>query len=68
MVILFELLVKANVHFIVSQFSSHCFSNIFLTEPFPNVLIWRAFDHNDNLDDLIDSIESIVKMVNGNSG
>lgn len=68
MVISFELLVKTNVDFIVSQFSSHRFSNLFLTEPFPDALTWRAFDHNDNLAELINSIESIVEMVNGNGG
>ena len=68
MVISFELLVKANVDFIVSQFSSHRFSNLFLTEPFPDAMTWRVFDHNENLDELINSIESIVDMVNKNGG
>ena len=68
MVISFELLVKANVNFIVSQFSPHRFSNLFLNEPFPDAMTWRIFDHNDNLDSLINSVEAIVEMVNKNGG
>ena len=39
-----------------------------MNEPFPDALNQRAFDHNKNLDCLIDFIETIIKYINTNGG
>ena len=68
MVIYFDLEVKGNAEFKVNQFSSNKFSNLFINEPFPGALNWRAFDHNKHLNRLIDFIESIITYININCG
>ena len=68
MVISFDLAVHANIEFDALQFTSHQFTNLFLNKPFPDGINWRVFDHNSNLDKLIDSILSIVDYVNDNGG
>ena len=68
MVISVDLVVHTNIEFDALQFTSHQFSNLFVNHPFPDGLNWRVFDHNSNLDKLIDSILSIVDYVNDNGG
>ena len=41
MVICFDLLVKSNIDVYITQFCSNRFSNLFLTEPFPDAMTWR---------------------------
>ena len=68
MVISVDLAVHTNIKFDALQFTLHQFSNLFVNQPFPDGLNWRVFDHNSNLDKLIDSILSIVDYVNDNGG
>ena len=68
MVISFDMMIHGHSSFEQMEFTSHRFTNIFLTQPFPDGVSWRDFDHNDNLDSLMNSVESIVHYVNGKGG
>ena len=67
-VINFDMQIKASSTFEQMEFTSHRFSNLFLTEPFPDGVSWREFGYNENLDALMLSVESIIHYVNQRGG
>ena len=67
-VINFDMQIKAPSTFEQMEFTSHRFSNLFLTEPFPDGVSWREFDYNENLDALMLSVERIIHYVNQRGG